>query len=59
MDFSKILALRDRYRREYKHAGSDDTVKLILKAKVIAIGEVLDELGYTDDEEEGIDNVQQ
>ncbi len=45
-DFRKILALRRYYSNQLKKNNMEHSAGLIFKSKIIAIGEVLDILGY-------------
>ena len=52
-DIRRIENLRDQYKRErHNMKDADRDVLLILQAKVIALGQALDEIGYHDYDKE-------
>lgn len=52
-DIRRIENLRDQYKRElHNMKDADKDVLLILQAKVIALGQALDEIGYHDYDKE-------
>ena len=54
----KILELREQFKQELHNLRHDDDIlvadrdmELILKAKIVAVGQVLDAIGYKESEE--------
>lgn len=56
----KLSAMRDQFTKELKNLKNpDETTKLIIKAKIITIGQVMDELEIDDpDDKTSIEDLQ-
>ena len=54
-DIQKILDLRTQFRKELENPHLDSVGKLVIRSKIVAIGQVLDAIGYVEDTNDGAD----